>query len=169
MAGPAMLPPGYIPMRTKIQELLDVLHSGEIGRIVEEEVRYEARARRVPLHDVEGEQPIPWEGDAAAKSPTMIEAPPGVDDPRAFAGRLADDSMEPEFQPGDVLFFSPAAELHDGDYACIRIDDRSTFRQVFIEDDVARLVPANRKYAELRLARDQVKGMFRLVWRMTRC
>ena len=168
--GPATFPPGYVPIRAKMQELVDILLSGEISRIADEEARYGAqRARRIPLHDIEGEQPIPWEGDSVAKTAVMIEAPPGVDDPRAFAGRLADDSMAPEFQPGDILFFSPAAEIHDADYACVRIDDRSTFRQVFIEDDVIRLVPANRKYAELRLARGQVKGMFRLMWRMTKC
>ena len=168
--GPATFPPGYVPIRAKMQELVDILLSGEISRIAEEEARYGAqRARHIPLHDIEGEQPIPWEGDSVAKTAVMIEAPPGIDDPRAFAGRLADDSMLPEFQQGDVLFFSAAAEIDDGDYACVRIDDKSTFRQVFIVDDVVRLVPANRKYAELRLARGQAKGMFRLVWRMTRC
>jgi len=168
--GPATFPPGYVPIRAKMQELVDILLSGEISRIAEEEARYGAqRARHIPLHDIEGEQPIPWEGDSVAKTAVMIEAPPGIDDPRAFAGRLADDSMLPEFQQGDVLFFSAAAEIDDGDYACVRIDDKSTFRQVFIEDDVVRLVPANRKYPELCLVRDQVKGMFRLMWRMTKC
>ena len=168
---PVMLPADHVPIKRQLQELVEAMRGGVIERIADEEAQYLAKqpARHIPLHDIEGEQPIPWEGDSVAKTAVMIEAPPGVDDPRAFAGRLADDSMAPEFQPGDILFFSPAAEIHDADYACVRIDDKSTFRQVFIEDDVIRLVPANRKYAELRLARGQVNGMFRLVWRMTRC
>ena len=168
---PVMLPADHVPIKRQLQELVEAMRGGVIERIADEEAQYLAKqpARHIPLHDIEGEQPIPWEGDSVAKTAVMIEAPPGVDDPRAFAGRLADDSMSPDFQPGDVLFFSPAAEINDGDYACVRIDDKSTFRQVFIDNDVVRLVPANRKYAELRLARGQVNGMFRLVWRMTRC
>jgi len=168
---PVMLPADHVPIKQQLRNLVEALSDGVIERIADEEAQYIAAqpGKRIPIHDIEGEKAILWEGDSVAKTAEMIEAPPGVDDPRAFAGRLADDSMLPDFQLGDILFFSPAAEIHDGDYACVRIDDESTFRQVFIEDDVTRLVPANRKYAELRLARDQVKGMFRLVWRMTRC
>jgi len=168
---PVMLPPDHVPIKRQLQELVDAVKNGVIERIADEEAQYIAAqpGKRIPLQDIEGEKPVPWAGDAVAKTAEMIEAPPGVDDPRAFAGRLADDSMFPEFQEGDILFFSPAAEIHDGDYACIRIDDRSTFRQVFIQDDIIRLVAANRTHPELNLARDQVKSMFRLVWRMTRC
>jgi len=169
--GPVMLPADHVPIKRQLQELVEAMKGGVIERIADEEAEYLAKVPgcRMPVFQIEGERPIPYDGDRPARTSDVYSgSPPGLDDPAAFACELADDSMEPDFIKGDLLYFSPAAETRDGDYACVRIDEKSTFRQVFIQDDVVRLVAANRKFPELRLARDQVKSMFRLVWRMTR-
>ena len=129
----------------------------------------EAGAGTVPLYTIEGGEEIRYQRDRpAASGGERTGAPPGLSDAGAFACRLGDDSMEPEFRVGDILFFSPAAEVESGCYACVRLEEKSTFRQVFLDEEIVRLVPANRKYPEVRVGRDQVKGMFRLVWRMQR-
>ena len=168
---PVMLPADHRPIRQSLAELVDAVQSGRLARVADEEETYLGKitGARIPVFEIEGGHEIPYEGDRPARiSEVFTNAPVGLDDRDAFACRLADDSMEPGFNEGDVLYFSPGAEMRDGDYACVRIDEKSTFRQVFIQDDIVRLAAINRKYPEVRLARDQVKSMFRLVWRMTR-
>lgn len=131
-----------------------------------------AGAMQLPLFDIEGgEGPVVYEGDLPGReAPRRIAAPPDLDDPDAFACQLHGDSMTPEFVDGDVLIFSPAAELTTGDYACVRLADRSTFRQVFFLDDKQhiRLVALNRSYLEEQLPRSDVTGLFKLVWKMSK-
>jgi len=126
----------------------------------------------LPLFDVEGGgAPVVYKDDIpAAMAYRSTVRPPGLDDPHAFACLLHGDSMEPQFQPRDILGFSPAATVHSGDYACVRLDDdTSTFRRVFfLEGDVVRLAAGNPVFPELRMARDKIKGLFRLVWRLSR-
>jgi len=168
---PVMLPADHVPIKRQLQDLVEAMKGGVIERIADEEAEYLAKVpgSKIPVFQIEGDRPIPYDGDRPARTSDVYSgSPPGLDDPAAFACELADDSMEPDFIKGDLLYFSPAAETRDGDYACVRLDEKSTFRQVFIQDDIMRLVAANRKFPELRLARDQVKSMFRLVWRMTR-
>jgi SOS-response transcriptional repressor LexA len=43
--------------------------------------------------------------------------------PRAFALRVAGDSMEPDFKSGDVVIIDPAGEAQDGEVACIIYED----------------------------------------------
>jgi phage repressor protein C with HTH and peptisase S24 domain len=43
--------------------------------------------------------------------------------PRAFALRVAGDSMEPDFKSGDVVIIDPAGEAQDGEVACVIYDD----------------------------------------------
>ena len=90
-------------------------------------------------------------------------------DPLAFAAKLMDDSMEPGFGEGDILIFSTCDEIRTADYAWVHTGTRSTFRQVFMEDEgrTLRLAPINREYPELRADRAKAR-LFRLMWRMSR-
>ena len=140
-------------------------------RAVSSEAGYEAAgAMQLPLFDIEGgEGPVVYEGDLPGReAPRRIAAPPDLDD--AFACQLHGDSMTPEFHDGDILIFSPLAELTTGDYACVHLADRSTFRQVFFLDDKQhiRLVALNRSYLEEQLPRSDVPGLFKLVWKMSK-
>ena len=123
----------------------------------------------LPLFHI-GQSPGPeYTGDFPRRDvKEFISRPVGCFDREAFACRLDDESMQPDFKPSDVLLFSPAEKVQSGDYACVRIGERqSSFRQVFFDDDIVRLVALDRTQPELRLARDQVMGLFRLVARIT--
>jgi len=123
----------------------------------------------LPLSHI-GQSPGPeYAGDSPRRdAKEFISRPVGCLDREAFACRLDDEAMQPDFKPTDVLVFSPAEEVRSSDYACVRIGEQhSTFRQVFFDDDIVRLVALDRTQPELRLARDQVMGMFRLVARIT--
>jgi len=73
---------------------------------------------------------------------------PDVHDPNAFAVRVVGDSMEPKFCEGDIVIFSPAAEVHNGDDCFIRFAEphETTFKRVFFEpENKVRLQPRNEK------------------------
>jgi repressor LexA len=57
---------------------------------------------------------------------------PDLHDPNAFAVRVVGDSMEPKFREGDIVVFSPAAEVHNGDDCFIRftIPHETAFKRV---------------------------------------
>jgi len=124
----------------------------------------------LPVFDIgEGAQPLTYKGDAPTRQSTdYAPGPPNLRDPDAFACRLHGNAMAPDFRNADLLVFSPKAETCSGDYACVRIaEQESIFRQVFFDDDNVRLVALDRTQPELRMSRDQVMGMFRLVARIT--
>ncbi len=127
------------------------------------------RHTQIPFFEIGGDAVLPFKGDLPpSEAEQYVARPTSVFDPDAFACKMMDDSMIPEFRQGDTLVFAPILEIVHGDYACVRIGENETlFRQVFIEEDIVRLVPISRKYPEMRLARDQVMGMFRLVARIT--
>ena len=99
---------------------------------------------------------------------------PEVDDPRAFAARVGDDSMLPAFAPDDIVVFSPAAALRGGDDAHVRLaSGGSTFRRIFFESDdegtsVVRLQPRNEQHPPRFVRAGEVLEMARAVWRMQR-
>ncbi|MFN3166024.1 MAG: S24 family peptidase [Phycisphaeraceae bacterium] len=96
----------------------------------------------------------------------------GANDPDAFAATVCGDSMLPEYRAGDVVVFSPLADVVDGSdcFARLEPDHESTFKRVFFDHDAdtIRLEPLNRDYPTRTVARDQVAGLFRAVWRMSR-
>ena len=121
----------------------------------------------IPVFEIEGQAEMTWDGGLpSGPAAESIQPPPGFSDPAAFACRLRGDSMQPDFRDGDILIFSPSAEVRSGDFACVRFAGRSTFRQVFWEADAARLAPANRRYPEQRLDRQNVLAVCRLAWRL---
>ncbi|MEZ6194056.1 MAG: XRE family transcriptional regulator [Phycisphaerales bacterium] len=94
---------------------------------------------------------------------------PGLDDPDAFAASVIGESMLPDYREGDIVVFSPAAEVSDGCDCFVRLepDHETTFKRVFFDDGGAsvRLQPLNPKFAASVHARECVAGLYRAVWR----
>jgi len=96
---------------------------------------------------------------------------PDLHDPNAFAVRVVGDSMEPKYQEGDIVVFSPTADVNSGDDCFVRLTDphETTFKQVFFEEkNQIRLQPRNNQYAPLILPREKVNGIWRAVIRYER-
>lgn len=96
---------------------------------------------------------------------------PDIDDPHAFAVRVIGDSMEPKFFEGDIVIFSPAAEVRNGDDCFIRLSmpHETTFKRVFFEvEQKVRLQPRNEKYAPMIMDGSRINGVYRAVIRHER-
>jgi transcriptional regulator with XRE-family HTH domain len=103
-----------------------------------------------------------------------------VSDADAFAARVVGDSMEPEYREGDVVVFSPSRPARSGCdcFARLERDAESTFKRVYFLDrdsepveigangelsekvEWIRLVALNAKYAERRVHREEVAGLY---------
>ena len=96
----------------------------------------------------------------------------GANDPDAFAATVCGDSMLPDYQEGDIVVFSPLADVVDGSdcFARLEPDHESTFKRVFLDpkEQSIRLQPLNQDYPARTVDREQVAGLFRAVWRMSR-
>ena len=91
---------------------------------------------------------------------------PDLHDPNTFAVRVVGDSMEPKFREGDIVIFSPAAEVHNGDDCFIRFTSphETTFKRVFFEsDNKIRLQPRNEKYSPTIVDGNRINGLYRAV------
>lgn len=91
---------------------------------------------------------------------------PDLHDANAFAVRVVGDSMEPKFFEGNIVVFSPAAEVHTGDDCFVRFSQphETTFKRVFFEqDDKVRLQPRNEKYSPLIVEGKRINGLYRAV------
>ena len=93
---------------------------------------------------------------------------PDLHDPNAFAVRVVGDSMEPKFTEGDIVVFSPAAEVHNGDDCFIRFETphETTFKRVFFEpENKVRLQPRNEKYSPVITDGKRITGLYKAVAR----
>ncbi|MHC4265432.1 MAG: S24 family peptidase [Planctomycetota bacterium] len=91
---------------------------------------------------------------------------PGINDPNAFAVRVVGDSMEPKFREGDIVIFSPAEEVRNGDDCFIRmaVPHESTFKRVFFEqDNTVRLQPRNQNYSPIIIEGKRISGLYRAI------
>jgi repressor LexA len=91
---------------------------------------------------------------------------PDLHDPNAFAVRVVGDSMEPKFREGDIVVFSPAAEVRNGDDCFIRfaMPHETTFKRAFFEpDNHVRLQPRNEKYSPMTIDGKRINGMYRAI------
>ncbi len=91
---------------------------------------------------------------------------PDLHDPNAFAVRVVGDSMEPKFREGDIVAFSPAAEVHNGDDCFIRfaMPHETAFKRVFFEpDNEVRLQPRNEKYSPIIVDGKRIDGLYRAI------
>jgi phage repressor protein C with HTH and peptisase S24 domain len=89
---------------------------------------------------------------------------PDLHDPNAFAVRVVGDSMEPRFREGDIVIFSPVAEVHNGDDCFVRfaMPHETTFKRVFFEaDNKVRLQPRNDKYPPTIVDGKRINGLYR--------
>jgi phage repressor protein C with HTH and peptisase S24 domain len=99
---------------------------------------------------------------------------PDVADTDAFAARVAGDSMTPKYTEGDIVIFSPASGVRNGDDCFVRFaDGHTTFKRVFFESDergtsVLRLQPRNERYRPQTVASDQVSGLYKAVYKYQR-
>ena len=88
----------------------------------------------------------------------------GINDPNAFAVRVVGDSMQPKFNEGDVIVFSPSVEVRNGDDCFVRLTSphESTFKRIFCDDKKhIRLQPRNEKYSPMIIDAKRVNGMYR--------
>lgn len=96
----------------------------------------------------------------------------GGNDPDAFAATVCGDSMTPDYLAGDIVVFSPLSDVINGSdcFARLEPDHECTFKRVFFAEGGAciRLEPLNRDYPTRTVDREQVAGLFRAVWRMSR-
>ncbi len=96
----------------------------------------------------------------------------GVDDPDAFAATVVGDSMLPDYREGDIVVFSPAADVADGCDCFVRLepDHDTTFKRVFFDADAGtiRLQPLNPRFPPQVLPRQRVSGLWRAVWKLSR-
>jgi len=110
----------------------------------------------------------------ASVADDYITPPPGLNtgDPDAFAATVCGDSMEPDFKEGDIVVFSPLADVTDGCDCFVRLEPEheTTFKRVFLDEAAGRITlhPLNGKYEPRTLPREQVAGMYRAVARFTR-
>ena len=91
---------------------------------------------------------------------------PDINDPNAFAVRVVGDSMEPRFSEGDIVIFSPAAEVNSADDCFVRFSDphEATFKRVFFEpENKLRLQPLNEKYPPAIVEGTRINGLYRAV------
>jgi repressor LexA len=91
---------------------------------------------------------------------------PDLHDPNTFAVRVVGDSMEPKFHEGDIVIFSPAAEVHNGDDCFVRFASphETTFKRIFFEpDNKIRLQPRNEKYSPTIVDGNRINGLYRAV------
>jgi repressor LexA len=91
---------------------------------------------------------------------------PDLHDPNAFAVRVVGDSMEPKFRQGDIVVFSPAAEVHSGDDCFIRFEmpHETAFKRVFFEPHrKVRLQPRNDKYPPTIVEGKRINGLYRAI------
>jgi phage repressor protein C with HTH and peptisase S24 domain len=89
---------------------------------------------------------------------------PDLHDPNTFAVRVVGDSMIPKFMEGDIVVFSPAADVQAGDDCFVRFSQphECTFKRVFFEPDgKVRLQPRNETYAPQIIDGSRINGMYR--------
>jgi len=92
---------------------------------------------------------------------------PDLSDPDAFAARVVGDSMQPNYQEGDIVVFSPAKQIESGADCFVRLepDSENTFKRVYFERDdsgneLIRIQPINNAYAPKTVPREQVAGLY---------
>jgi len=170
------------PRRDGGRSLDDLYRSGDLAKRVNEALATEVDDQSPSLAASPARFQVPLINHVAAGYPsdfTDLEYParvadeyvpcPEIDDPHAFAARVCGDSMLPDYRDGDIVIFSPAAEVTDGCDCFLRLapDHETTFKRVFFQtdDNQVRLQPLNFQFPATIVDRTQITGMYRAVWR----
>ncbi len=76
--------------------------------------------------------------------------------PNVFALRVKGDSMEPEFNDGEIIVVNPHIESKPGDFVIIKNkeNDEATFKQLKRYGDTSILHPLNPKYPDIELKKN---------------
>ncbi len=96
---------------------------------------------------------------------------PDLHDANAFAVRVVGDSMEPKFKEGDIVVFSPAADVVGGDDCFVRFAEphQTAFKRVFFEENkMIRLQPRNEKYAPTMVEGKKINGVYKAIAKVER-
>lgn len=97
---------------------------------------------------------------------------PGLNDVDAFAAAVIGQSMMPDYREGDIVVFSPAADVSDGCDCFVRLepDHETTFKRVFFAEGGAlvRLQPLNPKFPPAVYSRERVAGLYKAVCRYSK-
>jgi len=150
-------------------------------------------ASKSPIVGLGGRQSVPLINKVSAGYPSdftdldyparvadaYVPNPPGVEDPDVFAAYVHGDSMSPRYEQGDVVVFSPMLDVISGCDCFVRFEQtqETTFKRVYFEQadteqDGAlpriRLQPLNPKYPARVVEREEVAGLYRAVWRMSK-
>ena len=155
-----------IGKKAKLSELNTLLAESELG--IEQDKLPLAAGRLVPvINRVAAGYPTDFNDlDYPAGVADDYVRCPDLHDPNAFAVRVVGDSMEPKFYEGDIVVFSPTAEVHNGDDCFIRfaMPHETTFKRVFFEPKKKiRLQPRNEKYSPTIIDGKRVNGLYRAV------
>ena len=73
---------------------------------------------------------------------------PGCSGGESFALRVLGDSMEPEFNAGEIIIVEPDGALRDGSYVLAQVRQEWTFRQLVKANDGWCLRALNPAYAD---------------------
>jgi len=155
-----------IHKKTKVTQLNTLLAESELD--IEQDRSSIAAGRLVPvINKVAAGYPADFNDlDYPAGVADDYVRCPDVHDPNAFAVRVVGDSMEPKFREGDIVIFSPAAEVHNGDDCFIRFAEphETAFKRVFFEpNNKVRLQPRNEKYSPLIIDGKRIDGLYRAI------
>lgn len=96
---------------------------------------------------------------------------PDINDPDAFGARVHGDAMLPEYKEGDIVIFSPAAAVREGNDCFVRfVDGHTTFKRVwFLEHKtIVRLQPLNTRYRPQDVPVVEIETITRAVFKYTR-
>ena len=133
----------------------------------------DVRLRRVPvINKVAAGYPSGFTDlDYPARVADEYLSVPNLEDPDAFGATVVGASMEPAYREGDVVVFSPLAEVTDGSDCFVRLepDHETTFKRVYFEaEGEVRLQPLNPAFASATYPREEVAGLYRAVWKCSR-
>ena len=96
---------------------------------------------------------------------------PQLRDQQTFAATITGQSMQPEYQPGDIVILSPAADITQNCDAFCRIlpDHETTFKRIKLHDDQEHitLIPLNPKFESRTYHRTQIDTLIRAVGKYT--
>lgn len=97
---------------------------------------------------------------------------PDLGTPDCFATRIVGQSMQPDYAEGDIVVCSASAKVDDGSDCFVRLepDHDSTFKRVYFDKDAGtiRLQPLNPDFPPRTVAREQVAGMYKAVWKFSK-
>lgn len=146
----------------------EAYRSGELARVLGS-LAGEGRGAVVASDEVPvvgGVTTVPGEGEAGGGEPAagVCVRCPGVGDGEAFAACVWGDGMEPRFRAGDVVVFSPARAVSEGDDCFVRlVGGGALFVRVYREGGGVRLQPTNARHAAVVVEPERVRGTYRAV------